>query len=265
MRLKELARWNQTEQDWERLLRLEPVGCFCATLNGQVVGTTTTTTYGSELAWIGMVLVDPEYRRRGIAKRLLHVALEYLQHVNVATIKLDATQDGQPVYEAIGFTLESRVERWHGTAVAGRTSDCTRFSRDACVDVLALDRDAFSADRSKLLEMLMADACVTPILSIAGDGSLNGYALARRGSNATYVGPLIAKGPAHAEQLLDGLLEQLTGHEVYVDLNNDFEAGAELLASRGFVRQRDFDRMFYGKATDPTSAFVFAIAGPELG
>jgi GNAT superfamily N-acetyltransferase len=265
MRLKELARWNQTEQDWERLLRLEPVGCFCATIKGEVVGTTTTTTYDSELAWIGMVLVDPEYRRRGIAKRLLHVALEYLQHANVATIKLDATQDGRPVYEAIGFTLESRVERWHGTAVAGRTSDCKLLSPSDLAEILEIDLSAFSANRSKLIESLIADACVAPIVSIAEGGKLNGYGLARRGSNATYIGPLIASNPLQVESLLDGLLDQLAGREVYVDLNMEFKNSAEILARRGFVKQRDLDRMVYGKATAPTSKLILAIAGPELG
>src|SRR4051812_295102 len=79
MRLKEAAGWNQTEADWRRLLSLEPNGCFAAVKDGRVVGTTTTTTYGNELAWIGMVLVDPEQRRQGIATQLMKVALEYLK------------------------------------------------------------------------------------------------------------------------------------------------------------------------------------------
>jgi len=265
LRLKELAGWNQTEQDWQRLLRLEPQGCFCATLDGGVVGTSTTTTYGSDLAWIGMVLVDPEYRKRGIGKRLMQVALDYLRDINVATVKLDATQQGQPVYEGLGFKFESRVERWQGIARRAGKTDCTSFSRDALADVLALDRDAFSADRSKLIEILIADACVTPILSVEDDGSLNGYTLARRGSNASYLGPLIAKKPSQAEQLLDGLLEQLSGQEVYVDLNTEFESGTKILARRGLVKQRDLDRMSYGKPSDSTSSLVFAIAGPEVG
>ena len=78
LRLKELAQWNQTENDWLRLLRLDPDGCFCATIDGEVVATTTTTTYRPELAWIGMVLVDPMRRQLGIATRLMKVALEYL-------------------------------------------------------------------------------------------------------------------------------------------------------------------------------------------
>ena len=57
MDLKRLAGWNQTETDWRTLLQLEPNGCFAAVLDDQLLGTTTTTSYGSQLAWIGMVLV----------------------------------------------------------------------------------------------------------------------------------------------------------------------------------------------------------------
>ena len=87
LRLKELARWNQTEKDWRCLLRLEPNGCFCATSAGRIIATTTTISYGRQLAWIGMVLVDPEYRRCGIATRLMHVALDYLRSISDSTLK----------------------------------------------------------------------------------------------------------------------------------------------------------------------------------
>ena len=91
MQLKDAAGWNQTEKDWQRLLALEPNGCFAAGKDGRLVGTTTTTTYGNDLAWIGMVLVDPQERRQGIATRLMHVAIDYLKD-KVATVKLDATE-----------------------------------------------------------------------------------------------------------------------------------------------------------------------------
>src|SRR5882672_1336003 len=80
LRLKDLARWNQTESDWRRLLRLQPDGCFCATIDGKLVATTTTSAYGRELGWIGMVLVDPEFRQQGIATRLVRSAMDYLSN-----------------------------------------------------------------------------------------------------------------------------------------------------------------------------------------
>ena len=265
MRVKEFAGWNQTEQDWEHLLRLEPDGCFCATVDGRVVGTATTTTYSGELAWIGMVLVDPEYRRQGIANRLMQTALDYLDRAGIRTIKLDATQAGRAVYERMGFEVESNIERWQGIAGPVAKSDGRPFAPSDLSEILALDRDVFGADRSKLLEMLITDACLSPIVSTSTDRKLNGYAVARRGSNATYIGPLIARDAQSAEQILDCLLQQLSGEQIYVDLNTEFPGGGAILSAGGFNKQRDFDRMFFGKASDRTSRLVFAIAGPELG
>ncbi|HEY0380224.1 MAG TPA: GNAT family N-acetyltransferase [Pyrinomonadaceae bacterium] len=266
MRLKELARWNQTEGDWLRLLKLEPRGCFCASLDGRLVGTTTTTTYAGGLAWVGMVLVDPGCRRRGVATRLMRTALDYLEK-RVAAVKLDATTDGRPVYERFGFRVESSVERWTGTARVfdARAAMCETFEPSTPGELLALDREAFGADRSKLIEALLADACVAPMVA-AAEGRLSGYALARRGSSAAYVGPLVASDARQAATLFDGLLGQLAGQRIYVDLNTNFERGAEVLADRGFVKQRDLVRMAYGAPSSAaSSAAVFAIAGPELG
>jgi hypothetical protein len=36
IRLKEQAHWNQTEIDWQRLLELQPLGCFAACINVRV-------------------------------------------------------------------------------------------------------------------------------------------------------------------------------------------------------------------------------------
>lgn len=257
MQLKEAAGWNQTEEDWRRLLALEPNGCFAAIKNGRLVGTTTTTTYGKDLAWLGMVLVDPHERRQGIATRLMNVALDYLND-KVAMVKLDATAQGEPVYKRLGFRVESRLERWIGTTKAHNAEPPKAMDQHAIQELLALDRVAFHADRSHLIEKLIHDACVTPVL-------LSGYALARRGTNAYYVGPVIAKAPQHIDLLLDQVLSQLPGRRVYIDLNMECAAGTRLLSDRGFVKERDLIRMVKGGPGKKTSPLVVAIAGPEIG
>ncbi len=264
MRLKEAAGWNQTEEDWRRLLALEPNGCFAAVKDGRLVGTTTTTTYANDLAWIGMVLVDPHEQRQGIATTLMNVALDYLNG-KVATVKLDATAQGKPVYEKFGFQVESLVERWSGTTKALNAETLKALDEEAVRDLLALDRVAFSADRSKLIEKLVRDACVPPVLLRAADGTLSGYALARRGTNADYVGPLVAKGPQPVESLLDQVLSQLPGRRVYIDFSRECSASTSVLSDRGFVKERDLIRMSAGARAAKTSPFVIAIAGPEIG
>jgi len=261
MQLKEAAGWNQTEDDWRRLLLLEPNGCFCALKDGRLVATTTTTTYGDELAWIGMVLVDPQHRRQGIAAKLMSVALDYLRP-RVGTVKLDATALGQPVYERFGFQVESLVERWSG---AGNSRGRDDTNTDSLREILALDRAAFNADRSKLIEALISGSVVPPVLVRDADGALSGYALARHGTRANYVGPVVAKDPQQVETLLDEVLSQLGDSRVYIDLNRECSAPTSLVSDRGFVKERDLIRMTSGRPSAKTSPLIVAIAGPEIG
>ena len=95
-------------------------------------------------------------------------------------------------------------------------------------------------------------------------GCVTGYALARSGSNAAYVGPVVSDQGSDASALLDQILEQLHSSPVYVDLNRNWGEGQRLLSERGFEKQRDLIRMRRGPAI-PTSPLVFAIAGPEVG
>ena len=88
MRLKESAGWNQTAEDWERLLELEPEGCFGLERDGAVVASSTALAYGQELAWIGMVLTLPEHRGLGYARRMMECALRFAESRGVARVGL---------------------------------------------------------------------------------------------------------------------------------------------------------------------------------
>ncbi|MCP4512974.1 MAG: GNAT family N-acetyltransferase, partial [Fuerstiella sp.] len=110
-RLRAVAGWNQMPADWLRILRYQPDGCFVATISDAVVGTVTTTSYPHHvaigepvpLAWIGMMLVHPDQRRKGIASALMRRSVDYLNESGVQCIKLDATPVGEPVYARLGF------------------------------------------------------------------------------------------------------------------------------------------------------------------
>jgi acetyltransferase (GNAT) family protein len=67
MELSHLAGWNQTIDDWQTLLWLDPEGCFGIEVDDRIVATTTLLCYERRLAWIGMLLTMPDYRRMGFA------------------------------------------------------------------------------------------------------------------------------------------------------------------------------------------------------
>jgi GNAT superfamily N-acetyltransferase len=112
MALKEEAGWNQSEQDWLNLFDFAPQGCFGIDIAGALAATTTVVSYGTDLAWIGMVLTDARYRRQGLASALMNHSLDYLARNPVDWIKLDATEMGQPFYRRFGFEDECAIERW---------------------------------------------------------------------------------------------------------------------------------------------------------
>jgi len=265
MRLKEAAGWNQTEADWQRLLSLEPEGCFAVVEHGRLVGTTTTTTYDDDFAWIGMVLVEPESRRQGIASQLMKTALGYLNG-KVKYVKLDATPDGKLVYEKFGFRVESLIERWSGLASTKlEPSSVEESNRELHCSLYELDLLAFGADRSALIRTLIEKSPSPPIINCGADGSVSGYALVRPGAKGDYIGPVVSTDSSQIESLLDRALHRLNGARAIIDWNKECTVSTAVLSDRGFVKERELLRMTTSLAGKKTSPFVFAIAGPEIG
>lgn len=266
MGLKELAGWNQTEDDWRRLLHFGPQGCLAACRGGRLIGTVTTAPYGTDLAWIGMMLVCPDCRRQGIGTALMQAALDYLRGIGVVSIKLAATALGRPLYESLGFIAEGRIERWEGVAPLVEKKNLSLITETTRPAVYDLDRQAFGVDRRAWLDALMAVFPVGPLMAMSSTDRLEGYGLMRPGSRAFYVGPVIARGKEAAHSLFDGLLSQLAGEKVCLDFNTGFGGGPEMLAKRGFVKQRDLIRMRFGRENQVgRSNLILGIAGPEMG
>ncbi len=270
MRLKELAGWNQTAADWERFLEASPRGCFVAESEGEVWGTVTTLVYEARFGWVGMVLVDPVHRGQGTGTRLLHKAIEYLDALGIATIKLDATPKGKPIYEKLGFVTEYEIERWalggHTPMTKPTSTSGLQLSESVSLkEILAVDRDAFGADRSALLHSLHRGAPeFTAALYL--QGSLAGYTLGRRGSRADQMGPWMARSEAAAHQLLSAFLARSAREIILVDCMKASPFAARLLQSAGFEFSRPLTRMYRGANEFPGRPELFCgILGPEFG
>jgi GNAT superfamily N-acetyltransferase len=250
MRLKAAAGWNQTEDDWLRLLRLQPDGCFVMEADGVAAASTTALTYPGDLAWIGMVLTLPEYRGRGFARKLMHVALEFC---GARTIRLDASDMGQSLYESLGFRIECAVERWFRPP-----GPCPELRAGKLSFNPALDREVFGADRSALVsELMMYDGA-----SIDGEA----YAFGRPGSNAAYFGPCVSRADEASRALLHWFAWRHHRETACLDLFPHAGRSAEIAGSLGFAPVRRLMRMVRlpaaPAAPDPR---IFAIAGFEYG
>jgi GNAT superfamily N-acetyltransferase len=246
--------WNQTEEDWHTLLQLSPDGCLTMEVDSHLASTTTLLCYGRRLAWIGMVLTSPDYRRRGLARKLLANALEQADKMGIETIKLDATELGKPLYERFSFRSEQEIERWSRPGEnaaqfpAGRTSVEEPW-RDS--DLLV-----FGADRSQLLETLTQ---LNPPRSIS-----QSYLFSRPGRMSAYLGPCISENPDTARRMIEDRIQN-TRCAWSWDLFPRNQDAVALARDLGFSPQRHLVRMARGKELCEKGNAIYAIAGFELG
>ncbi len=263
MRLKEQAGWNTLEADWRRFLDLEPGGAFVAELDGTPAGTAATMVFGP-VAWVALVLVDPALRRRGLGTALMEHALAHLDGLGVPTVRLDATPLGRPVYEQLGFVAEHVLTRYEGTPGPTATPVGVQpLHPEHLEGLLRLDRAATGTDRRKVILRLLTEWPEAARVATVG-GAVAGYATARLGARALYVGPCVAWAGA-GESLLAEALARYAGQTVYVDVPQGNAAARVLVEAAGLAPQRPLTRMCRGPRVAERVEELWASAGPEKG
>jgi GNAT superfamily N-acetyltransferase len=264
MRLKDLAGWNQTPADWMCFLEGSPSGCFAAEVEGKMVGTAATIVYEQRFAWIGMVLVDPAFRGRGIGTRLLQKTIEHLDGIGIGTMKLDATPAGRPIYQKLGFKDEYEIERWLLKRPVPE-ADPALGLQPVSNAVLQLDREIFGADRGSLLRSLASE---NPDFAMVAehDAEIAGYTFGRRGTLADHLGPWMARDEETATKLLDEFTRRSSRETVFVDALKERRFVSRMLLARGFKVSRPLTRMVRGPNPYPGRPdLLCAILGPEFG
>jgi len=249
------AGWNQTADDWRMLIELAPQSCLAMDVDGELAATTTLLCYGQRLAWIGMVLTKAEFRGRGLARRLLSEALKLVDQMNIETVKLDATDQGKPLYEKSGFRSEQAVERWSrdggGNSLA--LYSASNFLPDKW---RAKDFEAFGADRSQLLEKL---AQRNPVLIVS-----ESFLFARSGSKTVYLGPCVSDDAMATRTLIERCV-QSTKASISWDLLPKNHNAVAIAKELDFTPRRYLTRMVRGKELHAKEQSVYALAGFEFG
>ncbi len=262
VRLCRIAGWNQQEADWQLFHGCNPTGCFVAEHEGEVIGTATSINYANRSSWVGMVLVDPSMRRRGVGTLLLTTAFEGL--ADCACIKLDATPAGKALYDTLGFVDEYRLARMICPTIGNMEAPGRRVRPMRETDlaaVIALDSAAFGVARPAVIRGLFTMA---PEYAWVTE-DLSGFCCGRHGERFEHLGPIQAANRADAQSLAAAVLGQLRGKSVVTDIRLHDAAWRDWLEAQGFQEERAFIRMVKGRNLAGVEASHYSISGPELG
>ena len=233
--LSQALRWPHREADWQQFISWANAhgAALAVRADGRLIGCGLAWQWGQEQGSIGMVIVDAAWQRRGIGKRLFKSLLQALEGRDVM---LQATAQGRPLYESLGFTAIGQARQFHGhwqpPVEAGPTSslatdELTRLLQPQDLPaLLAYDQRERGLTRPALLQALLAqmDADERCAVSMDAHGRLCGYGILRRFGRGWVVGPLLADGADRAVALVKRLIQERTGDFVRIDLAADTRA-----------------------------------------
>lgn len=164
--------------------------------------------YGEALASIGMVIVHPDYKGRGIGKA---ITSSCMNSVSARTsIMLIATDEGKPLYEKLGFRAVSYVSKYICNSY-NANHKCAEdeeymmgYKEEDLEGIIKIDEGAFGTSRNEFLKqrIIQSEQCI-----VVKDNKQNvlGYGLSIQTPENKIIGPVVAKNDAMAMRIVHAL------------------------------------------------------------
>jgi predicted N-acetyltransferase YhbS len=257
MRLVRTTGWPHRAQDVSVALALGDG--LKAIQNDTVVGVAMWWTFGAAAGRVGLIIVDPTSQGTGIGRSITERALAA---AGPRALRLLATEEGQPLYEKLGFVLTSKHQRHQGVCTAERiTNPAIRPPSELDrTQVQALDRRAVGVDRQEVLNHLFD---VGEIVVLDAGKGVSGYGVSRSFGHGKVIGPIVAVDETDAIDLFHALLSPGI---IRVDRRADAIALGDALEGAGLFGQEVCDEMELGCwPTVYPDRQVFAMASHAWG
>jgi len=260
--LTDIEQWGHLENDFRRLLHLDPNGCFVAWQDDNRVGTVTTVSYG-DYAFLGNIIVKEEHRGGIVGPRLMQHAIGYLDEKGIKTIELDGVFSAIAMYRYIGFRDKYRSLRLFREPDRGFDAEYGTSCAASIDDLISFDHKQTGIERGGMLHNLLQEFpnhtfCVK-------EDRLQAYAIVReRATRTLAIGPLVAEGPNVCDILLSAILATFKNEYMTIGVPEINSAAIEIMLHKGFKRSPPSMRMYRGPRID-YERHVYGIISADVG
>ncbi|TYR80019.1 GNAT family N-acetyltransferase [Priestia megaterium] len=206
---------------------------------GQIVSSAAIIPYDTHLASIGMVIVNDQYRGKGLGKEVTQACINLVRQKNTS-ITLIATQQGKPLYEKMGFKEVGYIHKF----ICNNYVPCNTLLfeelkvealKESDLDkVMELDKYAFGDSRRKFLVNRIKQSHQALVLRDEF-GRILGYGLSISGPKNLILGPIVAPNSEAAIYLVDKLALNHKGN-LRIDIPKDDKMFMNFLRDRGFEK-----------------------------
>lgn len=235
---------------------------------GKIVSSAAIIPYDTNLASIGMVIVNEEYRGLGLGKKATQICIDSVSEDT--SIMLISTEAGKPLYEILGFIAVDFVQKYlsdnyiHNKQLNNRDITIEKYSENDFNEVVELDSDAFGDKRRKFL-LNRIDQSKQCLVVRNQKGKIIGFGLSILGPINLILGPIVAPDPQTAALIIDGLALNHQG-KLRIDVpssNNDLIL---FLQKSGFIKVSEPPIMIKNSDNMPyRNKELFAIAAQIFG
>ncbi|HGG0584822.1 MULTISPECIES: GNAT family N-acetyltransferase [Bacillus] len=189
--------------------------------------------YGEALASIGMVIVHPDYKGRGIGKVITNSCMSSVSAQTL--IMLIATDEGKPLYEKLGFRVVSYVSKYicnsyNANHKCAENEECMMVYKEGDLEgIIKIDEGAFGTSRNEFLKqrIMQSEQCVV-VKDTKED--VVGYGISIQTPENKIIGPVVAKNNAMAMRIVHDLARGHNG-KLRMDVpegKNDFMKELEI-------------------------------------
>ena len=213
--LSQAENWPHRLEDWRMLMMLSQGRV--ALRDRVVIGTALRTDYGPDVSLLNMIIVRQSERGQGIGYKLMSSLMD---EVSDREVRLVATKAGVPLYEKLGFETKSEIFQFQGEigSVSLPDEQISPAKADDINAIIGLDSRSLAADRSALVQWLMAHARLAVVRGAGGE--VCGYAALRRFGKGQVIGPIQAQNKPQAQNLIRYFAASLRSQFIRIDTDS---------------------------------------------
>lgn len=207
-------------------------------------------------AWLGHIIVDQNYRRKGIGTAIVKHLLDILNQLGCNTVSLVSTDEGYPVYKSIGFTYLTDYVVFEKSGSSNNNLDnnninIKKYSQIYKQEIFDIDYQMSGENRIGLLENELQNTLV-----YIYDNKVQGYYISGFGE-----GMIVSINSIVGKELMKFKYSSNNRGVIPKD-NSD---AIKFFIDNGFLRIKRFRRMFYGDSIAWKPKMLYSRLAGNLG
>ena len=254
--------WNPGIHDGEIFYETDPDGFFIAEIEGKPIGCASAVAYDDSFGFLGLYVVKPEFREKGVGVKLTEKCLEHLGNRNIG---LDGVVENEKKYQEImKFKSFYSNLRFEGRGGGEIPDGLVKISAVPFESLLEYDREMFPAPRTTFLEKWIKQLDSYAFAAVEA-GKLKGYGVIRKCQQGYKIGPLFADDLKTAENIFLALKASVPDEAIYLDVPEPNKKAMEIAKKYRMTVMFKTIRMYSREEPEIKLEKVYGVTSFELG